>query len=83
MNYQPEHSLMIFYLISRTDEEIATEGAVDVGTLRDPEDDAVRCKEPKWLIVLGVCTHLGCVPIADAGGCPSVASLFKEVGGGQ
>ncbi|XP_047497682.1 cytochrome b-c1 complex subunit Rieske, mitochondrial-like isoform X1 [Penaeus chinensis] len=69
----------------RTDEEVSTEGAVDMGSLRDPEHDSVRCKEPKWLIVLGVCTHLGCVPIADAGDyggyyCPCHGSHYDTAG---
>ncbi len=33
--------------------------AVDPATLRDPEHDNDRCKKPEWLIVLGICTHLG------------------------
>lgn len=69
----------------RTDEEVATEGAVDVGSLRDPETDLARCSSPKWLIVLGVCTHLGCVPIADAGDyggyyCPCHGSHYDTAG---
>lgn len=69
----------------RTEEEIATEGSVDVATLRDPESDEVRCPQPKWLIVLGVCTHLGCVPIADAGDyggyyCPCHGSHYDSAG---
>lgn len=69
----------------RTDEEIATEGSVDVASLRDPETDAQRCENPKWLIVLGVCTHLGCVPIADAGDyggyyCPCHGSHYDTAG---
>ena len=57
--------ITIFHL--RTDEEIDTENSVDVSSLRDPEPDTDRCQKPKWLVVVGVCTHLGCVPIADAG----------------
>jgi ubiquinol-cytochrome c reductase iron-sulfur subunit len=51
----------------RTAEEIDIEGKVDVNTLRDPEQDSARTKKPEWLVILGVCTHLGCVPIANAG----------------
>ncbi len=35
--------------------------------LRDPEPDSARTKNPEWLIMLAVCTHLGCVPIGEAG----------------
>jgi len=69
----------------RTDEEVEREGEVDMSTLRDPETDAQRCSEPKWLVVLGVCTHLGCVPIADAGDyggyyCPCHGSHYDTAG---
>ncbi|XP_045582200.2 cytochrome b-c1 complex subunit Rieske, mitochondrial [Procambarus clarkii] len=69
----------------RTDEEVETEANVDLSTLRDPEHDNVRCTQPKWLVVLGVCTHLGCVPIADAGDfggyyCPCHGSHYDASG---
>ncbi|KAJ8302378.1 hypothetical protein KUTeg_021365 [Tegillarca granosa] len=51
----------------RTAEEIETEAKVDLSTLRDPQHDADRAKKPEWLVVIGICTHLGCIPIADAG----------------
>lgn len=43
----------------RTDEEIEVEAAVDVSSLRDPQTDAERVKDPKFLVLVGVCTHLG------------------------
>ena len=55
------------FIRHRTDEEIADAQAVDKGSLRDPEADDERVQNPEWLVVLGVCTHLGCVPITDAG----------------
>jgi len=70
----------------RTEEQIADMNAVDVGTLRDGETDADRCSNQKYLICLGVCTHLGCVPIADqgayAGGyfCPCHGSHYDAAG---
>lgn len=50
--------------------EIAAANAVPVGSLRDPETLAQRTKPGKenWLITLGVCTHLGCVPLGAAAG---------------
>ena len=53
-----------------TQKEIAEANAVDVGSLRDPQTLAERTKEGKqnWLITLGVCTHLGCVPLGAAEG---------------
>ena len=48
-----------------TPKEIAEANAVDVGSLRDPQTLAERTKAGKenWLITLGVCTHLGCIPL--------------------
>ncbi|OEH73747.1 ubiquinol-cytochrome c reductase domain-containing protein [Cyclospora cayetanensis] len=49
----------------RTAEEIERARADDlvVGTMKDPQTDAERCPRPEWLINIGVCTHLGCIPI--------------------
>ena len=55
------------FIRHRTEEEIAKEKVVPLSALKDPQDDAARAVDPKWLIVLGVCTHLGCVPISGAG----------------
>ncbi|KAH9502408.1 Cytochrome b-c1 complex subunit Rieske, mitochondrial [Bulinus truncatus] len=43
----------------RTEEEIANEAAVDLSQLRDPQPDSDRAPNPKYLILIGVCTHLG------------------------
>ncbi|SHO75789.1 Similar to S.cerevisiae protein RIP1 (Ubiquinol-cytochrome-c reductase) [Malassezia sympodialis ATCC 42132] len=51
----------------RTQAEIDEANDIDVSTLRDPEADSDRAKRPEWLVMLGVCTHLGCVPIGEAG----------------
>ncbi|TTW57042.1 Cytochrome b-c1 complex subunit Rieske, mitochondrial [Bagarius yarrelli] len=51
----------------RNEKEIATEAEVDLAQLRDPQHDRDRVQKPQWVIVIGVCTHLGCVPIANAG----------------
>lgn len=50
------------FIRRRTPEEIKTAEAVDISTLRDPQTDDQRVEKPEWLIVVGVCTHLGCVP---------------------
>jgi len=65
--------------------EIETENAVDVAELRDPETDSERCKDPRFLICEGVCTHLGCVPISGAGEfggyyCPCHGSHYDAAG---
>ncbi|CAL7944807.1 unnamed protein product [Xylocopa violacea] len=69
----------------RTAKEIERERALNITGLRDPELDQDRVKEPKWLVVLGVCTHLGCVPIANAGDyggyyCPCHGSHYDASG---
>jgi len=51
----------------RTQEEIEEANQVDVKSLRDPQTDAERVKRPEWLVMVGVCTHLGCVPIGESG----------------
>lgn len=51
----------------RTEEEISLATNVPSSELKDPESDEVRRKKPEWMILLGVCTHLGCVPINNSG----------------
>ena len=48
-----------------TPKEIAEANAVDISTLRDPQTLTQRTKagHENWLITLGVCTHLGCIPL--------------------
>ncbi|XP_002158337.1 cytochrome b-c1 complex subunit Rieske, mitochondrial [Hydra vulgaris] len=69
----------------RTHEEIDQVRAVNVASLRDPQMDEDRVKNPSYLVVLGVCTHLGCVPIANAGDfggyfCPCHGSHYDASG---
>ena len=54
----------------RTGEEIEQARAVPLDELRDPQPDAARVIEPQWLVVVGVCTHLGCVPLGQKPGDP-------------
>jgi ubiquinol-cytochrome c reductase iron-sulfur subunit len=73
------------FIRHRTDKEIERESQVSLDTLRDPQSDASRVKDPKWLIALGVCTHLGCVPIPNAGEfqgffCPCHGSHYDASG---
>src|SRR6476660_3552945 len=71
-----------------TPKEIAEADAVSMGDLRDPETLAQRTKpgHKNWLITLGVCTHLGCVPLGIGDGenkgpyggyfCPCHGSMY-------
>ena len=54
----------------RSVEEIKTAGAVALDQLIDPQGDADRTQKPEWLILLGVCTHLGCVPLGQKASDP-------------
>ena len=58
------------FIRHRTAEEIADAGKVSIAELIDPETDAMRVKKPEWLVMVGVCTHLGCVPLGQAPGDP-------------
>jgi ubiquinol-cytochrome c reductase iron-sulfur subunit len=58
------------FIRNLTPAEIAQANAVDVSSLRDPQTLAERTKDghTNWLITMGVCTHLGCVPLGTAQG---------------
>jgi ubiquinol-cytochrome c reductase iron-sulfur subunit len=69
----------------RTSKEISEAVQGDTADLRDPQTDAERVQDPKWMIILGICTHLGCVPTADAGEygawfCPCHGSHYDMSG---
>lgn len=73
------------YIRRRTPEQIAEEEKVDIETLPDPQSDADRAIKPEWLVMVGVCTHLGCVPISDQGDykgffCPCHGSHYDGSG---
>jgi len=88
----PEGKNMVFnfqgkplFVRRRSPAEIAAEAEVNTAELRDPQTDADRCVNPEWLIVIGVCTHLGCIPVSnqgDFGGyyCPCHGSHYDASG---
>ena len=53
------------FIRRRTKEEILDSRNVEIDVLRDPQTDQERVQKDEWLIVLGVCTHLGCVPLGQ------------------
>ena len=55
------------FIRHRTASEVDEARAVNISSLRDPEADEARASNPEWLVMLGVCTHLGCVPIGNSG----------------
>ena len=56
------------FIRHRTQAEIDAAAAVELNNLIDPETDAARVKQPEWLVLVGVCTHLGCIPLGTAQG---------------
>uniref|UniRef100_A0A1I7XAI0 Cytochrome b-c1 complex subunit Rieske, mitochondrial n=1 Tax=Heterorhabditis bacteriophora TaxID=37862 RepID=A0A1I7XAI0_HETBA len=96
MNEIPEGQTKTFewrgkpvFVKHRTPAEIEREKAVPVGELRHPQHDDERVQKDEWSVVIGVCTHLGCVPIVyiiansgDFGGyyCPCHGSHYDGSG---
>ena len=73
------------FIRRRTEEEIAKAKEVNLEELKHPEKDEDRAKDPEWLVMLGVCTHLGCVPLGDKGEyggwfCPCHGSHYDTSG---
>ncbi len=73
------------FIKRRTQDEIDSARAVDLSELKHPEKDEDRAKDPEWLVMLGVCTHLGCVPLTDKGDynawfCPCHGSHYDTSG---
>lgn len=76
----------------RSEEEIAAADSVDISTLPDPQADSDRVitgpegtLEKQWLVVIGICTHLGCVPLSYRGEydgyfCPCHGSVYDTSG---
>ena len=93
-NIEPGNSVTVLwrgkpvFLKRRTQEEINEARAVNLKELKDPQKDEDRVKEGKdeWLVMLGVCTHLGCVPLSNKGDykggwfCPCHGSHYDVSG---
>ncbi|KAL2553376.1 Ubiquinol-Cytochrome [Forsythia ovata] len=58
------HGKLVF-IRRRTEEDIKLANSVDLGSLHDPQEDSERVKNPEWLVVVGVYTHLGCIPLPN------------------
>jgi ubiquinol-cytochrome c reductase iron-sulfur subunit len=86
----------VIFVRHRTDEEITAARNVQLTELKDPKSENVskpdasaadenRVLKPEWLIVSGVCTHLGCIPLANEGEykgwfCPCHGSVYDTSG---
>ncbi|KAL3476089.1 Rieske [2Fe-2S] iron-sulfur domain-containing protein [Aspergillus californicus] len=73
------------FIRHRTSDEIKEAQDYDWKGLRDPQSDEERVQKSEWLVMLGVCTHLGCVPIGESGDyggwfCPCHGSHYDISG---
>ncbi|KAL9254020.1 Cytochrome b-c1 complex subunit Rieske, mitochondrial-like protein [Drosera capensis] len=73
------------FIRRRTEDDIKLANSVNVASLRHPQADSERVKNPEWLVVIGVCTHLGCIPLPNAGDfggwfCPCHGSHYDVSG---
>lgn len=76
------------FIRHRTQANIDEANKVNIADLRDPQVDGSRVKEGKaqWLVQVGVCTHLGCVPLGNGAGeyggwfCPCHGSHYDTAG---
>ena len=90
-NIQPGQSITVLwrgkpvFIKRRTNEEIEKARSVDLKELKHPEKDEERAKNHEWLVMLGICTHLGWVPLGDKGDyngwfCPCHGSHYDTSG---
>jgi len=76
------------FIRHRTAKDMDAANAVNLAELRDPQPDSARVQKghEKWLIMVGVCTHLGCIPLGGAAGeyggwfCPCHGSAYDTSG---
>ncbi|CAG7592846.1 MAG: ubiquinol-cytochrome c reductase iron-sulfur subunit [Candidatus Midichloria sp.] len=75
------------FVTKRTPNQIEEVRSVNLAELRDPQSDEERVKKGKeqWLVTIGVCTHLGCVPVSGKGDyngwfCPCHGSHYDSSG---
>jgi len=88
MGMKPGHSTTVnwqgkpVFILHRTDEQIKK--MEETSTTLDPEPDSERVIKPEWLVVVGICTHLGCVPGRKPNGegwlCPCHGSQYDNSG---
>jgi ubiquinol-cytochrome c reductase iron-sulfur subunit len=75
------------FIFHRTKKDIELAQQVDWHTLPDPAPDSARVKpgHEQWLVVIGICTHLGCIPLPHQGNydgwfCPCHGSQYDSAG---
>ena len=74
------------FIRRRTPEEIKEAQDAPLDEMKDPQADSARVQRPEWLIVIAICTHLGCIPSKDMKGefggwlCPCHGSQYDTSG---
>ena len=73
------------FIKRRTKKEIADAKNVKLTELKHPEEDSDRVQKDQWLVTIGICTHLGCIPIGGQGEykgwfCPCHGSVYDTSG---
>ena len=78
------------FITRRTQQSIEQARAVPMTALVDPVPDEERARKPEWLIMVGICTHLGCIPTGNKPGeergefggwfCPCHGSHYDTAG---
>ena len=75
------------FISHRTKKEIEEAQKVNLASLPDPQPDSARVKPGKeqWQVLIGICTHLGCIPLAHQGDfdgyfCPCHGSQYDSSG---
>lgn len=78
------------FIDHRTPEEIQQAKDAPLDAMPDPQPDSARVVKPEWLIVVGICTHLGCIPLGQKNGevrgpfggwfCPCHGSAYDTSG---
>ena len=93
---QPGQSITVMwrgkpvFIRRRTAPEIDAAAKVNLAELVDPQPDSARVQKPEWLILVGICTHLGCIPSGQKTGdmrgdyngwfCPCHGSQYDTSG---
>ena len=74
------------FIRRRTPDEIKEAQDTPLDEMKDPQADSARVQKPEWLIVIAICTHLGCIPSKDMKGdyggwlCPCHGSQYDTSG---
>ena len=78
------------FIDHRPEADIKAAQDVELSKLVDPEPDSARVQKPEWLVIVGVCTHLGCIPLGQKSGetrgpfggwfCPCHGSAYDTSG---